>query len=115
MLNGMAIDLHLLGKELSKPLVLVDVVEDELYGLLAFYLHTGFTEFVVIEPCLCPPAYSGAVGIDADEPRNVETLNVNVKFCKWVDDVATAYGLLTLFFFIPSTLVERNTPWRRAR
>ena len=111
----MAVNLHLLGKELGEPLVLVDAVEDEQYSLLAFYFHTGFTEFVVIEPCLCPPAYSGAVGIDAYQARNVETLNVNVKFCKWVDDVATAYGLLTLFFFSPSVLVERNTPWRRVR
>ena len=65
---------------------------------------------MVIEPCLCPPTHSGAVGIDADQARNVETLYVDVKFGKWVDDVATAYGLLTLFFFIPSLLVERNTP-----
>ena len=111
----MAIDLHLLGKELSEPLVLVNAVENELYGLLAFYLHTGFTQFVVIEPCLCPPPYSGAVGIDADQSRNVETLNVYVELGKRVDDVATAYGLLTFFFFIPSALVERNTPWRKAR
>ena len=111
----MAIDLHLLGKELGEPLVLVDAVEDELYGLLAFYLYTGFTQFVVIEPCLCPPAYSGAVGIDTDETRNVETLNIDVEFGKRVDNVTTAYGLLILFFFIPSALVERNTPWCRAR
>ena len=111
----MAVNLHLLGKELGKPLVLVDAVEDELYGLLAFYLYTGFTQFVVIEPCFCPPTHSGAVRIDADKARYVETLNVNVKFCKWVDNVATAYGLLTFFFFIPSAFVERNTPWRKAR
>ena len=111
----MAIHLHLLGKELCEPLVLVDAVEDELYGLLAFYLHTGFTQFVVIEPCFCPPPHSGAVRIDADKARNVETLDIDVEFFKWIDNVAIAYGLLTLFFFIPSALVERNTPWRRAR
>ena len=111
----MAIYLHLLGKELGEPLVLVDAVEDELYGLLAFYLHTGFTQFMVVEPCFCPPTHSGAVGIDTDQTRNVETLNVYVEFGKWVDDVATAYGLLTFFFFIPSALVERNTPWCRER
>ena len=111
----MAIHFHLLGKELSEPLVLVNAVEDELYGLLPFYLYTGFTQFVVVEPCLCPPTHSGAVGINADQSRNVETLNVYVEFGKWVDDVATAYGLLTFFFFIPSALVERNTPWRKAR
>jgi hypothetical protein len=111
----MAVNLHLLGKELIEPLVLVDAVEDELYGLLAFYLHTGFTQFVVVEPRFRPPTHSGAVGIDTDEARNVETLNVDVEFGKWVDDVATSYGLLTFFFFIPSVLVERNTPWRRAR
>ena len=109
----MAIDFHLFGKELGEPLVLVDAVEDELYSLLSFYLHTGFTQFVVVEPCLCPPAYSGAVGIDADQARNVETLNIYVEFGKWVDDCT--YGLLTLFFFIPSALVERNTPCRKAR
>ena len=106
----MAVNLHLLGKELGEPLVLVDAVEDELYGLLAFYLYTGFTQFVVIEPCLSPPAYSGAVGIDADQSRNVETLNVYVELGKRIDDVSIAYRLLTLFFFIPSALVERNTP-----
>ena len=106
----MAIDLHLLGKELGEPLVLVDAVKDEQYGLLAFYLYTGFTQFMVVEPCLCPPPHSGAVWIDADQTWNVETLNVDVEFGKWVNDVDTAYGLLTLFFFIPSTLVERNTP-----
>jgi hypothetical protein len=111
----MSVHLHLLGKELCEPLVLVDAVEDELYGLLAFYLHTGFAQFVVVEPCLRPPTHSGAVGIDADQARNVETLNVYVEFGKWVNDVAIAYGLLTLFFFIPSALVERNTPWRKAR
>ena len=94
----MAVHLHLLGKELSEPLVLVDAVKDELYSLLAFYLHTGFTQFVVVEPCLCPPTHSGAVGIDTDQAWNVKTLNVYVKFCKWVDNVAAAYGLLTLFF-----------------
>ena len=113
--NSVAIDFHLLGKKLRKPLVLVDAVEDELYGLLAFYLHTGFAQFVVIEPSLRPPTHSCSVGIDTDEARNVETLNVDVEFGKWVNDVATAYGLLTFFFFIPSVLVERNTPWRRAR
>ena len=113
LLYSVAIDLHLLGKELGEPLVLVDAVENELYGLLAFYLHTGFTQFVVVEPCLCPPTHSGAVGIDAYQARNVKTLNVYVEFGKWVDDCT--YGLLTLFFFIPSVLVERNTPWRKAR
>ena len=109
----MAVHLHLFGKELGEPLVLVNAVEDELYGLLAFYLDTGFTQFMVVEPCFCPPPHSGAVGIDADQARNVETLNVNVEFGKWVNDCT--YGLLTCFFFIPSALVERNTPWRRAR
>ena len=106
----MAVNLHLLWKELGEPLVLVDAVENELFGLLAFYFHTGFPQFVVVEPCFCPPTHSGAVGIDTDQTRNVETLNVDVEFCKWVDNVAAAYGLLTLFFFIPSALVERNTP-----
>ena len=113
--DGMAVNLHLLGKELGEPLVLVDAVENELYGLLAFYLYTGFPQFVVVEPCLCPPPHSGAVGIDADQTWNVETLDIDVEFFKWIDNVAIAYGLLTLFFFIPSALVERNTPWRKAR
>ena len=113
--NGVAIDFHLLGKELGKPLILVDAVEDELYGLLPFYLHTGFTQFMVVEPRFRPPTHSGAVGIDTDQAWNVKTLNVYVEFGKWVNEVATAYGLLTFFFFIPSALVERNTPWRRAR
>jgi hypothetical protein len=111
----MAIDFHLFGEELCEPLVLVDAVKNELYGLLAFYFHTGFTQFMVIEPRLCPPPHSGTVGIDTYQPRNVETLNVDVEFGKWINDVAIAYGLLTFFFFIPSALVERNTPWRRAR
>ena len=115
LLNGMSVNLHLLGEKLGEPFVLVDSVEDELYGLLAFYLYAGFTQFVVVEPCLCPPPHSGAVWIDADQPRNVETLDVDVKFGKRIDDVTTAYGLLMFFFFIPSALVERNTPWRRAR
>ena len=68
---------------------------------------------MVVEPRFRPPTYSGAVGIDTDQTRNVETLNVYVEFGKWVDDCT--YGLLTLFFFIPSVLVERNTPWRKAR
>ena len=105
----------MLGKELGEPFVLVDAVKNELYGLLAFYLHTGFAQFMVVEPCLCPPTHSGAVGIDADQSRYVETLNVDVEFGKWINDVAIAYGLLTFFFFIPSVLVERNTPWRKAR
>ena len=106
----MVVNLHLLGKELGEPLVLVDAVEDELYSLLSFYLHTGFPQFVVVEPCLCPPTHSGAVGIDTDQSRNIETLDVDVEFGEWVYEVAIAYGLLTLFFFIPSALVERNTP-----
>ena len=65
---------------------------------------------MVVEPCLCPPTHSGAVGVDTDQARNVKTLNVDVEFGKWVDNVAIAYGLLTCFFFIPSALVERNTP-----
>ena len=100
------VDFHLLGKVLLQPLILVYLVHDEQEGVLPGYLYTGLTVFPVVEPSLRPPAYARLVRIDADYPRDVETLDNNVKSFQGIDDAAARYGFVTGFFFNPSSQVE---------
>jgi hypothetical protein len=92
LLNGVVVHLHLLGEELLAPFVFVEVVPDEVQGLLAGNLYAGLAFFVVVDPELGPPAYEGAVGIDADKPRYVEALQLQVGAGEGVDDEAVGKG-----------------------
>ncbi len=115
LLDGIVVHLHLPGEELFEPRVLLDTVVDEAYGLLPFDLHRGFPLLPVVEPCLCPPADSGTVGIDRNDSRYVEALDVDVQLCQRVDDTAVCYGFVMKFFFTSPPVVERYTSCRRAR
>lgn len=106
---------HLLGEELFEPGILFDMVLNEEYRLFPFDLHRGFPFLPVVEPRFRPPADSGTVGIDRDDSRYVEALDVNVQFRQRVDDTAARYGFVTKFFFTSPPIVERYTSCRRAR
>lgn len=69
---------HLLGEILLQPLVLSDVVTDELHGKLPRYLHSPFSLALSVEPRLRPPDDAVLVGIYADCPLDVETLDIYV-------------------------------------
>ena len=109
------VDLHLFGKKLFEPRILFDVVVDEAYGLFPFYFYGGFALFTVVEPCFRPPPYTCPVGIDRNNPRYIETLNVDVQFRQRVDDAAGRYGFVIKFFFTSPPIPERYTSCRRAR
>ena len=109
LLYGVMIDFHLFGEILFKPLVLLDIVIDEMDGQLPVDLHGCFSRLAVVEPCLCPPSDAGTIGIDADYTRNVETLYVDVEFRKWIDQVTAGYRYVFGFFFSSVLSDERNT------
>ena len=107
--------LHLLGEVGLQPLVLLDDVLDELDSLLAVDLDSPFSFLSAIEPCLRPPDDTVLVGIYADCPLNVETLDINVKVLEWVNDALAFYSPVNNFFFSSSDMDERNTPCIKAR
>lgn len=109
------VNLHLLGKELFEPCVLFDVVMDEAYRLFPCDFHRSLALFPVIEPGFRPPAYAGTVGIDRNDSRYVETLDVDVEFRQRVDDTAARYGFVMKFFFTAPLIVERYTSCCKAR
>ena len=88
---------------------LFDTVLNEAYRLFPFDFHRGFPFFPVVEPCFRPPADSGAVGIDGDNPRYVETLDVDVQLRQRVDESAARYSFV-MKFFLPRRPLWRGTP-----
>ena len=106
---------HLLWEILLQPLILLDVVTNELDGKFPRYLYGSLTLALPIEPCLCPPDDAILVGIYADRPLNVETLDINVEVFEWVDDALAFYSPVNSFFFSSSDMDERNTPCIKAR
>ncbi len=113
--DSVVVHFHLFGEELFEPRILFDAVLNEANRLFPFDFHRGFPFLPVVEPCLRPPADSGPVGIDRDDPRYVEALDVDVQFRQRVDDSAARYGFVMKFFFTPPPIVERYTSCRRAR
>lgn len=108
-------NLHLLGEIFLQPLVLPDVVTDELDGKLPRYLHSPFSLALSVEPSLCPPDDAIFVGIYTDRPLNVETLDINVEVLERVYDALAFYSPVNSFFFSNSDMEERNTPCIKAR
>ena len=106
-LDGVVVHLHLPGKELFEPRVLLDAVVNEAYRLFPFDLHRGFPFLPVVEPRLRPPSHSGTVGIDGDDSRYVEALDVDVQLRQRVDDTAVCYCFVMKFFFTSPPAVER--------
>ena len=116
LLDGIVVHLHLPGKELFEPRVLLYTVVNEANGLFPFDFHRCFPFLPVVEPRLRPPADSGTVGIDGDDSRYVKTLDVDVQLRQRVDDTAVGYWFVMKFFFTPPPpVVERYTSCRRAR
>lgn len=109
------VNFHLPGIKLFKPYIFLNPGMDETDGLFPFYFHRCLSLFPVVEPGLRPPADSCPVGIDGDDSRNVEALDVDVQFLQRVDDTVTGYGFVMKFFFTSPPIVERYTSWRRAR
>ncbi len=103
----MVVNLHLPGKELFQPCVLLDVVLHEPYRLLPLDFDGCLALFTVVEPCLRPPAHTRPVGIDRDKSRYVEALYVDVQFRQRVDDTAVGQGFVMEFFFTSPSAVER--------
>ena len=70
---------HLFGKELFQPLVFLDVIMDEFDGQCPCYLYGSFSFLPSVEPSFRPPYDAVPIGIDADRPLNVETLDIYLK------------------------------------
>lgn len=115
LLDGIVIDLHLLGEMLLEPLVLLYLVVDEHQGKMPGDLYACLTLLAVVEPCLGPPPYARLVREDAHDARNVKALYLDVEVCKRVNQPSIGYGLLVCFFFTSSLQLERNVPCRKAR
>lgn len=107
--DGVVVHFHLLGEKLFEPCIFFDTVLNEAYRLFPFDFHRGFPFFPVVEPCFRPPADSGAVGIDGDNPRYVETLDVDVQLRQRVDESAARYSFV-MKFFLPRRPLWRGTP-----
>ena len=70
---------HLLGEELFKPYVFLDVIMDELDGQCPCYLYGSFSFLASVEPSFRPPHNAVPVGIYADRPLYIEALDVYFK------------------------------------
>ena len=99
---------HLLGEVFFQPVVLFYVVVDEFNGQLPVYLYCRFSFLRVVEPCLRPPSDAGTVWIDADNPRYVEALDVEVQFRKRIYESATGYCPVLCFFFSMALMEDKN-------
>ncbi len=115
LLDSVMVHLHLLGEKLFEPRVLFDIVVNETYRLFPLDFYRGFPFLPVVEPCLRPPADSGTVGIDGDDSRYVEALDVDVQFRQQINESAARYGFVMKFFFTSPPVAERYTSCRRAR
>ena len=107
--DGVVIDLHLLREVFFKPLILLNVVVDELHCQLPVNLYGCLACLAVVEPCLRPPSDPTLVWIYTHQPRYVETLNVNLQLGKRVDESAAGYGTFLSFFFSSADIVLRKT------
>ena len=85
LVDCVVVSLHLTRKVLFEPFVLLYEVVDELDGKLALDFDCRLAMFGVVEPCLCKPADSESVGIDADNPWYVKRLDVNIPVGKRVN------------------------------
>ena len=101
-------DFHLLGKELFQPLVLLDVIMNELDGQCPCYLYGSFSFLSPVEPGFRPPHDAVLVGIDADHPLDVEALDVYLKVGKGVENSLTFYSPVSSFFFSFSLMDDRK-------
>ena len=115
LLDGVVVDLHLLGEVVLQPLVLLHLVVDEEESVLPRYLHAGLAVLPVVEPGLGPPADARLVRIDADSTGDVEALYLDLEILQRVDDATVLYGLVAGFFFTPSSHVDRYVPWISAK
>ena len=102
-------DFHLLGKELFQPLVLLDVIMNELDGERPRYLNCSFPFLSPVEPCLRPPNNAVSVRIDTDCPLDVEALNVYFKVGQRIEYTLAFYSPVNSFFFSISLMDDRNT------
>ena len=100
---------HLLGEELFKPYVFLDVIMDELDGERPRYLNCSFPFLPSVEPCLRPPNNAVSVRIDTDCPLNVEALDVYLKVGQRVENTLAFYSPVNSFFFSISLMDDRNT------
>ena len=101
-------DLHLLGKELLQPLVLLYVIVDELDGERTGHLDGTLPLLPSVEPGFRPPHDAVLVRIDAHKPLDVEALDVYLKVSKRVDDSLTFYSPVSSFFFSFSLMDDRK-------
>lgn len=109
------VDFHLSWEIFPEHRLLVGPVEDEPYGGLSLHLDRRLSVLGVVEPCLDPPAQPCLVGIDGDQPRNVETLNVDVEILKRVDYSGCRDSSVMAFFLLSESIEDRNMLCRNAR
>ena len=106
---------HLLGEELFKPFVFLDVIMDELDGECSRYLNCSFPFLSPVEPCLRPPNNAVSVRIDTDCPLDVEALDVYFKVSQRIEYTLAFYSRVNSFFFSISLMDDRNTLCIKAR
>lgn len=102
------VSLHLLGIIFLQPQVLLEIPCHEANGKRTCYLHRCLSFLAVVDPQLRPPTDAAFVRIDGDEPGDVETLNVDVKIRKWVNEPAVGISLVNYFFFTSGASEERK-------
>lgn len=108
--DGVAAGFHLLGIVFLQQGVLGYLIVDKAHRRLPVDFHRGFPVLLVVEPGFGPPAQTGPVGIDGDEPGDVETVYVYLQFFQRVGDTDGGYRFVKSFFLPLSSNVERNTP-----
>ena len=109
------VDFHLPGEIFPEHRILVGPVEYEPYGGLCLHLDCRLSVLGVVEPCLDPPAQPGLVGIDGEQPWNVEALYVDVEILKRVDYSGCRDSPVITFFLLAESIEDRNMLCRNAR
>lgn len=102
------VDFHLSWEIFPEHRLLVGPVEDEPYGGQCLHLDRRLSVLGVVEPSLDPPAQSGLVGIDGNQPRNVETLYVDVEIFKRIDYSGCRDSPVIAFFLLAESIEDRN-------
>lgn len=102
------VDFHLPGIIFPQHSLFIGPVVDEPYGGLCLHLDRRLSVLGVVEPSLDPPAQSSLVGIDGDQPRNVETLYVDFEILKRVNYSGCRDSPVIAFFLLAESIEDRN-------
>lgn len=109
--------IHLFGVVFLQPLVFLNIVVDKGDSLLQGDADRFLSPLLLVEPRLCPPSHTKLIRIDADNPRYVECLQLDMEVRERIKNITTTcapscYRRVIKFFFSSSVAELRKTRCR---